>query len=218
MCVEFRIVEGATEEDDGVVTASAETRCLHVAVSLQGHPSSLPNAEQIGGVVERGKAMDAVTPALVIVGVTLLAIARVVENSGGNELAGRRTSQGREEVLFPGGRSLDVPLPRILQLEDQQTASEDDRDRGPAQTDLPANPTARQSVENEEPGGYQRTEHVNPIGKGTYGRIVDYDQTFNSGQQNSRAEEQERGRENIGLYWHFVDLVWIFLFPLLYLF
>ena len=24
--------------------------------------------------------------------------------------------------------------------------------------------------------------------------------------------------ESIGLYWHFVDLVWIFLFPLLYLF
>jgi len=24
--------------------------------------------------------------------------------------------------------------------------------------------------------------------------------------------------ENIGLYWHFVDLVWIFLFPLMYLF
>jgi len=24
--------------------------------------------------------------------------------------------------------------------------------------------------------------------------------------------------ENSGLYWHFVDLVWIFLFPLLYLF
>ena len=24
--------------------------------------------------------------------------------------------------------------------------------------------------------------------------------------------------ENCGLYWHFVDLVWIFLFPLLYLF
>jgi cytochrome c oxidase subunit 3 len=24
--------------------------------------------------------------------------------------------------------------------------------------------------------------------------------------------------ENTGLYWHFVDLVWIFLFPLLYLF
>jgi cytochrome c oxidase subunit 3 len=23
--------------------------------------------------------------------------------------------------------------------------------------------------------------------------------------------------ENIGLYWHFVDIVWIFLFPLLYL-
>jgi cytochrome c oxidase subunit 3 len=23
--------------------------------------------------------------------------------------------------------------------------------------------------------------------------------------------------ENIGLYWHFVDLVWIFLFPMLYL-
>ena len=23
--------------------------------------------------------------------------------------------------------------------------------------------------------------------------------------------------ENVGLYWHFVDLVWIFLFPTLYL-
>jgi cytochrome c oxidase subunit 3 len=23
--------------------------------------------------------------------------------------------------------------------------------------------------------------------------------------------------ENVGLYWHFVDIVWIFLFPLLYL-
>ena len=23
--------------------------------------------------------------------------------------------------------------------------------------------------------------------------------------------------ENVGLYWHFVDVVWIFLFPLLYL-
>ena len=25
------------------------------------------------------------------------------------------------------------------------------------------------------------------------------------------------GRSNLGLYWHFVDIVWIFLFPLLYL-
>jgi cytochrome c oxidase subunit 3 len=24
--------------------------------------------------------------------------------------------------------------------------------------------------------------------------------------------------ENVGLYWHFVDIVWIFLFPMLYLF
>ena len=24
--------------------------------------------------------------------------------------------------------------------------------------------------------------------------------------------------ENVGLYWHFVDIVWIFLFPLIYLF
>ena len=23
--------------------------------------------------------------------------------------------------------------------------------------------------------------------------------------------------ENVGLYWHFVDLVWIFLFPLIYI-
>ena len=30
---------------------------------------------------------------------------------------------------------------------------------------------------------------------------------------------QDAGKiENAGLYWHFVDLVWIFLFPLLYLF
>ena len=24
--------------------------------------------------------------------------------------------------------------------------------------------------------------------------------------------------ENVGLYWHFVDIVWIFLFPMIYLF
>jgi len=30
-------------------------------------------------------------------------------------------------------------------------------------------------------------------------------------------EEHENLLENSGLYWHFVDLVWIFLFPLLYL-
>jgi hypothetical protein len=28
---------------------------------------------------------------------------------------------------------------------------------------------------------------------------------------------QEPTVENVGLYWHFVDIVWIFLFPLLYL-
>ncbi len=34
-----------------------------------------------------------------------------------------------------------------------------------------------------------------------------------------RLGRQKAGTiENIGLYWHFVDLVWIFLFPLLYLF
>jgi cytochrome c oxidase subunit 3 len=34
-----------------------------------------------------------------------------------------------------------------------------------------------------------------------------------------RLDRQRAGLvENIGLYWHFVDLVWIFLFPLLYLF
>ena len=32
------------------------------------------------------------------------------------------------------------------------------------------------------------------------------------------ARNQELQRvENIGIYWHFVDLVWIFLFPLLYI-
>ena len=34
-----------------------------------------------------------------------------------------------------------------------------------------------------------------------------------------KLDERRAGfLENIGLYWHFVDLVWIFLFPLLYLF
>ena len=34
-----------------------------------------------------------------------------------------------------------------------------------------------------------------------------------------RLGREDAGKiENIGLYWHFVDLVWIFLFPLLYLF
>ena len=32
--------------------------------------------------------------------------------------------------------------------------------------------------------------------------------------------DQQRSEllENVGLYWHFVDIVWIFLFPLIYLF
>jgi cytochrome c oxidase subunit 3 len=29
--------------------------------------------------------------------------------------------------------------------------------------------------------------------------------------------DRHQAVETIGLYWHFVDLVWIFLFPLLYL-
>jgi len=32
----------------------------------------------------------------------------------------------------------------------------------------------------------------------------------------ARNEELQRV-ENIGIYWHFVDIVWIFLFPLLYI-
>jgi len=33
-----------------------------------------------------------------------------------------------------------------------------------------------------------------------------------------RLGREDAGKiENIGLYWHFVDLVWIFLFPLLYI-
>jgi heme/copper-type cytochrome/quinol oxidase subunit 3 len=35
---------------------------------------------------------------------------------------------------------------------------------------------------------------------------------------NSADKNQDLHRvENIGIYWHFVDLVWIFLFPLLYI-
>ncbi len=35
---------------------------------------------------------------------------------------------------------------------------------------------------------------------------------------NSAAKNQDLHRvENIGIYWHFVDIVWIFLFPLLYI-
>jgi heme/copper-type cytochrome/quinol oxidase subunit 3 len=35
---------------------------------------------------------------------------------------------------------------------------------------------------------------------------------------NAAAKNQELQRvENIGIYWHFVDIVWIFLFPLLYI-
>jgi heme/copper-type cytochrome/quinol oxidase subunit 3 len=32
----------------------------------------------------------------------------------------------------------------------------------------------------------------------------------------ARNEELQRV-ENVGIYWHFVDVVWIFLFPLLYI-
>ena len=35
--------------------------------------------------------------------------------------------------------------------------------------------------------------------------------------RNTFAPENYAFVENFGLYWHFVDLVWIFLFPLLYL-
>ena len=31
------------------------------------------------------------------------------------------------------------------------------------------------------------------------------------------ASSRERRIEAIGLYWHFVDIVWVFLFPVLYL-
>ena len=33
----------------------------------------------------------------------------------------------------------------------------------------------------------------------------------------ARAQQRRRWVELVGLYWHFVDLVWIFLYPLLYL-
>jgi cytochrome c oxidase subunit 3 len=35
--------------------------------------------------------------------------------------------------------------------------------------------------------------------------------------QAGRRKVFPAGTEYVGLYWHFVDLVWIFLFPLLYL-
>ena len=35
--------------------------------------------------------------------------------------------------------------------------------------------------------------------------------------QNAKNNEELHRVENVGLYWHFVDLVWIFLFPLLYI-
>ena len=37
------------------------------------------------------------------------------------------------------------------------------------------------------------------------------------GLTNTLGPDQEVFVENAGLYWHFVDLVWIFLFPLLYI-
>ena len=33
----------------------------------------------------------------------------------------------------------------------------------------------------------------------------------------AREERASHRVENIGIYWHFVDVVWIFLFPLLYI-
>ena len=35
--------------------------------------------------------------------------------------------------------------------------------------------------------------------------------------QASRKKVFPEATEYVGLYWHFVDLVWIFLFPLMYL-
>jgi heme/copper-type cytochrome/quinol oxidase subunit 3 len=33
----------------------------------------------------------------------------------------------------------------------------------------------------------------------------------------SNYENYRRKLENVGLFWHFIDLLWIFIFPLLYL-
>jgi cytochrome c oxidase subunit 3 len=35
--------------------------------------------------------------------------------------------------------------------------------------------------------------------------------------RNKFSAEYHNPIENFGLYWHFVDIVWIFLYPLLYL-
>jgi heme/copper-type cytochrome/quinol oxidase subunit 3 len=36
-------------------------------------------------------------------------------------------------------------------------------------------------------------------------------------QRNKFTAENHSAIENVGLYWHFVDIVWMFLFPLFYL-
>lgn len=41
---------------------------------------------------------------------------------------------------------------------------------------------------------------------------------FHTWRKKSVSLSQTHFTENLGLYWHFVDIVWIFLFPLLYLF
>jgi cytochrome c oxidase subunit III len=38
-----------------------------------------------------------------------------------------------------------------------------------------------------------------------------------AGMRNAYSPDYYSPVENVGLYWHFVDLVWIYLFPLLYL-
>ena len=85
--VEPRIVEGSAEEGHRVVAAGAEARRPHASVPGHRDAPGLLHAEQVGGAVERARAMGAVQPALVDVRVALAAVVVVLQHLGRDEVA-----------------------------------------------------------------------------------------------------------------------------------
>ena len=68
--IKMRIVERTAKEWDGVMATRAPSRSFDVSISLHRRFASLPNADQVRGVVERAKTMGAVTPTFVRIFVT----------------------------------------------------------------------------------------------------------------------------------------------------
>ena len=193
--VEVRIVEGAGEEDHRIVAAGAEAGRLHVARALVRLLARLLHGEAVGRVVERAEPVGAVAPTLVDVGVAFDAVGVVHQRPLRDEAAARGARQRREEVLLARFRTLDVPGPRILELQHERYPDEHHGRRRHPPADPPVDPLAGKSVQHEQPRRHQRRQHVDPVGDAAHGRIVHRDHALDAGQHDAAEQERERRPE-----------------------